>query len=445
VLFYGKERFINRFLNSKFMPKYIQERERGPIPGAGYAVRTGLRRPKDTSPRENRFLGRPPLATAKTSLMYRPKHRQDANDQHRTTNTINPIAFIHKITPRVMAEFHEILGKPTQRMKLTKSERELFNLVNRIKKENLSFYSGESLYMWLGSREGNERMTEVVFYAGLRLLEKGNWCVAHEVFMNLMAAYLLHNEDMVVSDRIGNRAIGFARKIARAWVLAYATEYLELDLARFNVFKMSNRNAVTGGIVIGPYSAIDTLERIGEFQDLPLLRVIGSKCFEGSMEGYCSTASKRIKIRETLRLVLKDMGEVERIETGLKSNTLNDAQLSYHFSFLIDELGLAMILSKLPVLIQFGLGIHSPVAGSSETESLAELVRDGLNKKLEFSTVVSGDGYDSDGMGSAKTFLIENGFMVPTEDRYFVLTEKGKTFVRALMVKIAKMEIVLND
>ncbi|MEK6982827.1 MAG: hypothetical protein AABX38_07875 [Candidatus Micrarchaeota archaeon] len=417
------------------MVRYRNERERLPAPGTEYNIGNGIHRfRKKNDPDLANVLGLMPHVSSRAPALV-PSSKKLSNGSQKQDPlqalTIDPIAYAVQITPKVLRELNDLPNLYQLDVSIDLDSK----IFEKLKKDNWSSVRYQIYFIerYCTSEEQKKHAYEQIFYSGLEFLKQGNYTLAHGIFQGLVNAYL-NNKEGIFSDKIGLICIDIARKIARAWVLASASDYVNLSLNLFEQFKAPNT------LITPPHSAIETLERTGEIRDLPLLQIIGKKCAEGGLEIVCSNAARRIKIRDILRLSVKAMHEDKKSDgkDGLQklsqahipSSDLSDEQLVYHLSFLFDELGLGVLISKLPIFEQFGNVIYNPVIDRiTQNHAILNLSKLGLDQDMPFSI----NNSDCDGTKSSKNFCLEHRLIQEAEQNKFILSEKGKNLVRMIM------------
>ncbi|MFH1221469.1 MAG: hypothetical protein V1492_00100 [Candidatus Micrarchaeota archaeon] len=429
-------------------------REKLPVGGAGENAGTGLSKPK--KPREpfaeslqantgicNISPGRRPSgqcvatpAQTNVAAVFR-KFAASFNDLNNTGRgeQIDPVAFLRKITPGVLKDFNSIMNKPAPEQQIPPKDRADFNHFMRLESADAHY----RLEMYLLR---DDLRDETAFYTGLKLLERGDWYPAHSAFSTVARRYLC-DEEQKVQVSLGEQAIWHARTIARAWAVAHASEYAELGLDEFKPFQK-------GRFYDGHYDrelikwsalAVHTLEKIGELQDLPVIRIIGRECGEGCMEGYCTTASNQIRLLEGLRITLSQLEKKDREQMALPAN-LTDEQLAYRLSFIMNTLGLSRLFAYHPSMALFGQGLYGVVSPIFEKEKLQELMRNGLEIKFTLDRRHYHSGMDVWGLDAAASFARKNKLVEKVgQHGDCVLTPKGKELIKALVQQIAEIKI----
>ncbi|MFC2174778.1 hypothetical protein ACFLQ2_02800 [archaeon] len=280
--------------------------------------------------------------------------------------------------------------------------------------------------------------SQAMFIAGQLHLKDEPLDALYSYFWPVAQAHLSMPEYKMPGG-IGRRSLRVAKLISKAWVHSHAFDYANLELKDFKPFYGGHETRTVWSAL-----GVDILGRAGDVEDIPALDQISEKCWEGSMEGDCGAARRKIISRAALKATL-DREQLEKV--GLKTK-LSDVHLIDKLVPLMNVSGLSYVLQAFPGMKGMARLSTNPVEASLEAKEIKKIVQKGVGREFEFKPGMFAEGEEYAYYGSAQSFAEEHGLIKDTgrkeyrsSRKFFKFTPKGKKFIKALFKGLKDIQI----
>jgi len=281
------------------------------------------------------------------------------------------------------------------------------------------------------------------FIAGRIKLGEEPVIAAKKYFYNV-AEFLAGRPEFDAPAELRKDSTDALRIICRNWVLSHALDYVDFRhkddaYCVFDSRWLQERTWAAGGVI--------SLGRHGTIEDIPAIDLISDECREGCMEGYCSSARRKIINRSVILAMLTNNRELVR-EAGLGAE-ISDEIIADRLSPILDVTGLSFAIQAMPGMRAFAAMSPNPFLRELELEEIQSVFSDGL--KGRFNGGVDGGSPVEEHVynGCAFEFAQKHGLIEKIEDNKnwwadeYVLTEKGKSVLKALFQGVDSLRIDL--
>ncbi len=353
-------------------------------------------------------------------------------------STIDHVQFIKKVTPRALSDLREEITRQPRESEWGDYNPFIFRKLVETGYLRPDFVTEHVQYA--RTEADRNKGYRAFFYAIVKILQEPldskKLFIIQSILEILLQTYLTSGNG-IISSEVSTPAIRLAERIARLGAVASASELLDLETSQFSMFRKIRHGIIEDTIEHPSLVTLETLEKIGGLQDVIPIEVVRTA---EDLSEYATTASRRIMLRDPLRMILSNLFSAGS-ETHMAKDRLTDYQLAYRLSFLMEELGLGTLIMALPQMQQFGVRNEYMLDGDGQFDQQLEIA---LEKHARLTPNWVGTGIDSSGFRTARQFALSEGIVNEGSDGDLTLTEKGKCIIRKLMYLIAEMEIRLE-
>lgn len=324
---------------------------------------------------------------------------------------------------------------------------------------------------------GKELLARSVKKKGLPWLAKGDALGAFYAFKSIVEIdssdcykfFEPSEKDTPIPKALVEEATRLANIIARAWTRGQAMDYLDnkmhgracdfgfrdtmknagierFSLEGFEAFIFGkNMNENQPSEIVNADHAVECLAETGEPEDIPVLSVIHEMCWEGCMEGYCSSAEHAILSRAIASVAVESV-KSDIYALGI-SYDVDIKTLVRNVGIMIDSLGYSELFFTFGGLSDFAELPQNPTDREIALIKIKAAKEEQLDQKLtkELDPTVKNRFTRAVMEFGIKYGLLEEASNESGPYAECKLTEKGKQLITLVLKQAPRLEIKHSD